>query len=79
MVSYLRGYYTKLADGSFIISSPERGRVVQAYENGNIIWELRTIEDREKISIPYTKRLSSVKYYEKDDISFLDCDGCADN
>ncbi len=78
MYSYWRGYYKKLDNGTMIVSSAETGRVLQVDDKGEIIWELRTIHDRKAAMVPYTKKVPSVKYYEKEYIKFLDCDNCAD-
>lgn len=70
--SYWRGYYKKLANNTFIFSSSDKGTVLQMDQKGKIIWELKTTKDRKEDKIPYTKKLMSVKYYDKEYINFLD-------
>ncbi len=72
LYSYWRGYSKRLADGTMIVSSSETGTVLQVDEEGNTIWELRTIKDRNNPRVLYTQKLNSVKYYAKDAINFLD-------
>lgn len=74
MSSYWRGYYKKLSNNTMIISSSEQGTILQLDEKGQSVWELRTVKERESKTIPYTKKITSVKYYEKEYINFLDPD-----
>jgi hypothetical protein len=71
MHSYWRGYYKKLQDDSLIFTSSETGRILQVSENEETIWELRTIDDLTKSRVPYTKKISSVMYYDKNYPTFL--------
>lgn len=71
MHSYWRGYYTLLNDGSVLISSSEQSRIVQATPDGEIVWELRGIPERDSTNVPYIKKFPSVRYYPHDYAKFL--------
>ncbi len=84
LYSYWRGYYKFIDTGnkvndSMIVSSSNTGRIIQVDSDGNIIWELRTINDKKNTPIIFTKKIFSVKYYEKNSLKFLDCAGCTNN
>ncbi len=69
--SFWRGYYVKLADSSWIISSSEQSRVVVLSPEKNILWELRGVPDRDMQKIPYRKQISTVRYYPASALQFL--------
>ena len=68
--SYWRGYFKKLKDDSFIISSSAQSRILQVDNDGSVIWELRAVTDRDVDNIPYLRRLVSVRHYYSDYVKF---------
>lgn len=64
--SLYRGYYQALDNGGYIINVPDKGKIIQINKNKEIVWELRTVEDRQMETIPYGKKLSSTKIYKKE-------------
>jgi hypothetical protein len=71
--SFWRGYYHELDKGGYIINSPATGRVIQINKDKEVVWELRTIADREVAYTPFNKKITSTKFYKKNYLkSFLD-------
>jgi hypothetical protein len=72
--SYLLGSYQRLADGVWIICSPQRSRVVVVSPKKEIMWELRAVAEREQEVVPIGKQLGSMRYYPISALSFLHAD-----
>jgi hypothetical protein len=65
------GNYDRLPDGSWIISAPQRGRVIVVTPAKQVVWELRTIPDFARVVIPHRKEISFVHYYPGSQLRWL--------
>ncbi len=76
MASYWRGYYKELANGDWLMSSSNRGRVLQLDPSGNIVWQLALGPLAQKGEVLYNQKLVSVRYVDAPDIpaAFLSAD-----
>lgn len=67
MHSSWRGYYKKLPDGSYIMNSPDKSRVIQFGDGGEVFWELRGVPYREATNdLPIITKISTTHYYSKE-------------
>lgn len=65
------GDYDPLPDGSWVISYSMPGRVIVASPEKKIVWQLRTIPDMQRATVPYRKILSFMHYYPDSALAFL--------
>jgi hypothetical protein len=70
--SFWQGYYFALPGKSWFIASPERSRAVVISPDKQVVWELRAVPNRDIQVIPERKQISTVRYYPKEALTFLD-------
>ncbi|MDA0782166.1 MAG: arylsulfotransferase family protein [Rickettsiales bacterium] len=63
--SATRGSYTIFDDGSLTVTSREQSTILQVDSDGNIIWELRGLKERNTTN-PYYKKFITTRFYTKD-------------
>ncbi len=68
--SYFRGFYTRLGNGTSLISSAESSRILQVDQEGKIVWEMRAVPNRKAQNVPYLSKILSVRNYPADYFEF---------
>ena len=68
--SYWRGFYNKLDDGTILLSSAESSRILQVDQEGEVIWEMRAVPNRNADNVPFLSKILSVRNYPADYFEF---------
>jgi hypothetical protein len=69
--SFYLGNYQQLADGSWLICSPQRSRIFLLSADKSIDWEMRTVPNLAVEDVPLGKQISMMHYYPASALSFL--------
>jgi hypothetical protein len=72
MHSFYLGDYYPLDGGAWLMDSPQRGRVFVVSLEGKITWQIRTLPDPVRMTVPAHKMISFVHYHPAGSLPFLD-------
>jgi hypothetical protein len=71
------GDYERTDNGSWVICSPNQGRVIVLSPNKQVVWQLRTVSYLDGEFVPHRRQFSAMHYYAGSALAFLHSDGTA--